>query len=153
MKRLVILPRATSRSPADRSVIFLLLVLPFIPQPLRLPETERPRSMWRLISSPILQATTIPQRPSSTGPLIIQLFQVAQMALSRSTPQISITMAIWMSFPPRIPMIRSPGTKTMALLSPALLPEISLRQQMERFLFTPQISITTAIWMCFLHHI
>ena len=71
----------------------------------------------------------------------------------RSTPPIWITMAIWMCFPPRTTMIRSPGTKTMALQTPALPPELFLRPLMERMRSTPQILITMAIWMFFPHQL
>ena len=66
-----------------------------------------------------------------------------------STPQTSITMVIWISFPLRPLMIKSPGTKTMALLTQALPPAPLLRPLIRRILSTLRMLITMAIWMSF----
>ena len=79
--------------------------------------------------------------------LALQLLPHPLMSLAQSTLQISTTMAIWMSFPPRTMTIRSPGTRAMALLTPALPHVLFPRPLMQRFLSTLQISIMTAIWM------
>ena len=70
--------------------------------------------------------TMAPQTPA----LPLELSLRPLMVRVRSTPQISITMAIWMCFPHQQAMIRSSGTKTMAQQTPALPLELSLRPQM-----------------------